>query len=127
MTRLKFIALHDCNSITNNGITALSSLTRLDRLSLRGCRKLTNNGMEVVKVRLGWDSSGTDSVSQQGMCKPTGSISSCHFMVQNGSNPSYVADNATVLLSRLSRGPDSRPGQRVGTSKTRYVILFVTV
>lgn len=58
MTRLKFIALHDCNSITNNGITALSSLTRLDRLSLRGCRKLTNNGMEVVKVRLGWDNSG---------------------------------------------------------------------
>lgn len=53
MTRLKFIALHDCNSITNNGITALSSLTRLDRLSLRGCRKLTNNGMEVVKQLTG--------------------------------------------------------------------------
>lgn len=50
MTSLKYIALHDCNSITNNGITALSSLTRLDKLSLRGCRKLTNSGMTVIQV-----------------------------------------------------------------------------
>lgn len=50
MTRLNFLALHDCNSITNNGMTSISALTSLNTLSLRGCRKLTNNGMGTIKV-----------------------------------------------------------------------------
>jgi hypothetical protein len=52
MTALKFSALHDCNSITNNGITAIRALHNLETLSLRGCRKLTNNGMATIKVRV---------------------------------------------------------------------------
>lgn len=50
MTSLRFLALHDCNSITNNGITCMSALKKLHTLSLRGCRKLTNNGMNTVSV-----------------------------------------------------------------------------
>jgi hypothetical protein len=50
MTNLKFLALHDCNSITNNGITAMSEMKNLNTLSLRGCRKLTNNGMKTISV-----------------------------------------------------------------------------
>lgn len=50
MTSLRFLALHDCNSITNNGITCMSALKNLHTLSLRGCRKLTNNGMKTVAV-----------------------------------------------------------------------------
>lgn len=50
MAGLNFLALHDCNSITNKGLTSMSVLTNLDTLSLRGCRKLTNNGMETIKV-----------------------------------------------------------------------------
>lgn len=50
MKSLKFLALHDCNSITNNGITAMAALTSLETLSLRGCRKLTNNGMKTIAV-----------------------------------------------------------------------------
>lgn len=61
MANLKFLALHDCNSITNNGITAMSELTGLDSLSLRGCRKLTNNGMKIISVRCG----SCDSTSAQ--------------------------------------------------------------
>lgn len=50
MTSLRFLALHDCNSITNNGITCMAALNNLHTLSLRGCRKLTNNGMKTVAV-----------------------------------------------------------------------------
>jgi hypothetical membrane protein len=44
------LALHDCNSITNNGMTSLGGLRHLSSLSLRGCRKITNNGLEVLQV-----------------------------------------------------------------------------
>jgi hypothetical protein len=50
MTNLRVLALHDCNSITNKGVTFMQSLTGLHSLSLRGCRKLTNNGMLSIAV-----------------------------------------------------------------------------
>jgi hypothetical protein len=51
MTSIRRLCLHDCNSITNNGMSALLSLTALHALSLRGCRKITNNGLELIAVR----------------------------------------------------------------------------
>lgn len=63
MSTLKFLALHDCNSMTNNGITAMSALVGLEKLSLRGCRKLTNNGMATIAVR------GCTQPAREGLCR----------------------------------------------------------
>jgi hypothetical protein len=52
MTTIRTLSLHDCNSITNNGMSALLPLApHLEALSLRGCRKITNSGLQAVAVR----------------------------------------------------------------------------
>jgi hypothetical protein len=49
---LRHAALHDCTSVTNNGLAALAAAaTGLVTLSLRGCRKVTNSGLEIIAVR----------------------------------------------------------------------------
>lgn len=45
---LTCVGLQDCNSITNQGLRHLGSLTGLRSLSLKGCRKLTNAGLGIL-------------------------------------------------------------------------------